>query len=116
MRTTPRRCFSAFSAFPRCSVAASQLPEATPCPSANSCYRAAVLNLNPLRDRLAGPFVPFVIYLSDGRKFAVPHRDFIAVGRGVVSIVDERDSTHTVDALHIVSISDVPPRRAKAGK
>ena len=75
-----------------------------------------MLNLNPLRDRLAGPFTPFVIHIIDGRKFEVPHRDFIAVGRGVVSIVDERDSTHTVDALHIVSISDVPPRRTRAAK
>lgn len=75
-----------------------------------------MLNLNPLRDRIAGPFVPFLIHLSDGRKFFVPHRDFIAVGKGVVSIVDERDSTHTVDALHIVSISDLPPQRAKSSK
>lgn len=75
-----------------------------------------MVNLNPLRERLAGPFVPFVIYLSDGRKFAVPHRDFIAVGKGVVSIVDERDSTHTLDALHIVSISDRPPKRTKSSK
>ena len=75
-----------------------------------------MLNLNPLRDRLAGTFLPFVIYLSDGRKFSVPRRDFIAVGKGVVSIVDDRDSTHTVDALHIVSISDPPPKRAKARK
>jgi hypothetical protein len=74
-----------------------------------------MINLNPLRDRLSGPFSPFVIHLSDGRKFPIPHRDFIAVGKGVVSIVDERDSTHTVDALHIVSISD-PPRRAKSAK
>ncbi len=73
-----------------------------------------MLNLNPIRDRLSGPFAPFVIHLSDGRKFVVPHRDFIAVGRGVVSIVDQRDSTHTVDALHIVSISDIPRKRAKA--
>jgi hypothetical protein len=73
-----------------------------------------MLNLNPIRDRLQGPFTPFVIHLTDGRKFKVPHRDFIAVGRGVVSIVDEHDSTHTVDALHIVSISDTPARRSQA--
>ena len=75
-----------------------------------------MLNLNPLRDRLADPFLPFVIHLTDGRKFLVPHRDFIAVGKGVVSIVDERDSTHTVDALHIVSISDPPPKRTRSAK
>jgi hypothetical protein len=75
-----------------------------------------MLNLNPLRDRLNGPFTPFVICLSDGRQFTVPHRDFIAVGKGVVSIVDKRDSTHTVDALHIVSISDLPPKRTKSAR
>ncbi len=66
------------------------------------------LSLEPLRDRLAERFAPFVINLSDGRKFKVPHRDFIAV--------DECDSTHTVDALHIVSISDAPPKRSKSAK
>ena len=75
-----------------------------------------MLNLNPIRDRLNGAFVPFVIHLTDGRKFEVPHRDFIAVGRGIISIVDKRDSTHTVDALHIVSICDLPGRRTKNGK
>lgn len=73
-------------------------------------------DLNRIRDRLNGPFAPFVIYLSDGRHFLIPHRDFIAVGKGVVSIVDRRDSTHTVDALQIVSISDTPPKRAKAAR
>ena len=75
-----------------------------------------MLNLNPIRDRLSGPFTPFVIHLSDGRSFTIPHRDFIAVGKGVVSIVDRRDSTHTVDALHIASISDAPARRPKAAR
>ena len=75
-----------------------------------------MLNLNPIRDRLNGPFTPFVIHLTDGRSFEIPHRDFIAVGKGVVSIVDRRDSTHTVDALHIVSICDAPPKHAKAAR
>lgn len=75
-----------------------------------------MLNLNPLRERLNGPFSPFAIHLSDGRKFEVPHRDFIAVGKGVVSIVDDRDCTYTIDALHIVSISDFPRKRAKAAR
>lgn len=75
-----------------------------------------MLNLNPIRDRLNGPFVPFRISLSDGRTFEVPHRDFIAVGKGVISIVDKRDSTHTVDALHIVSICDLPARGSKSKK
>ncbi len=75
-----------------------------------------MLNLNPLRERLNGPFSPFVIHRSDGRKFEVPHRDFIAVGKGVVYIVDEEDCTYTIDALHIVSISDRPAKRAKSAR
>ena len=75
-----------------------------------------MVNLNPLREWMATPFVPFLIHLSDRRKFLVPHRDFIAVGKGVVAIVNERDATHTVDALHIVSISDFPPKRAKTSR
>lgn len=73
-----------------------------------------MLNLKPVRDRLEGAFSPFVIHLSDGRQFLIPHRDFIAVGKNVVSIVDPHDSTHTVDALDIVSISDPPKKRRKA--
>jgi hypothetical protein len=74
------------------------------------------VNLKPIRDRLERPFSPFVIHLSDGRNFAIPHRDFIAVGKSVVSIVDRHDSTHTVDALHIVSISGPPKQRDKAAR
>ena len=75
-----------------------------------------MLNLNPLRERLSGPFSPFVIHLSDGRRFEVPHRDFIAVGKGVISIVDEEDCTYTIDALHITSISDLRIKRTKAAR
>lgn len=66
----------------------------------------SMLNLNPVRERLAQRFVPFFIHLTDGRKFRIPHPDFIAVGRGVVSVIDSRDVTHTLDALHIVSLAD----------
>lgn len=65
-----------------------------------------MLNLQPLRERLGSDFQPFTIHLSDGRSFSVPHRDFIAVGRGIVSVIDERDISHTLDALHIVSIGE----------
>ena len=72
--------------------------------------------IDQIKKRLENGFAPFVLRLSDGRRLTVPHRDFIAVGKGVVSIVDERDSTHTVDALHIVSISDPPPKHSKSAK
>ncbi len=75
-----------------------------------------MLNLKPIRDRLERPFTPFVIHLSDERSFTIPHRDFIAIGKSVISIVDRQDSTHTVDALHIVSISDPPRKGARISR
>ena len=65
-----------------------------------------MLNLKPIRDRLGPPFQPFTIRMSDGRSFDVPHPDFIAIGRGVVSVIDQEDGSHTLDALHIVSINE----------
>jgi hypothetical protein len=65
-----------------------------------------MLNLQHIRDRLWPSFQPFTIHLSDGRSFDVPHRDFIAVGRGVVSVIDQQDVQHTLDAPHIVSVND----------
>ena len=79
-------------------------------------HARAMLNLTPLRERLNGPFTPFVIHLSDGRKVAVPHRDCIAIGKDIISIVDERDRTYTIDAHYILSIADLPPRRSKAAR
>jgi len=72
-----------------------------------------MLNLKPIRERFEGPFAPFVVHVSDGRRFTIPHRDFIAVGKSVISIVDRHDSTHTVDAFDFVSLSDPPRRRDK---
>jgi hypothetical protein len=63
-----------------------------------------MLNLQHIRERLGRDFEPFTIRLSDGRRFEVPHPDFIAVGRGVVLIVDEKDNSYKFDALHIVSL------------
>jgi len=65
-----------------------------------------MLNLKPIRDRLGPSFQPFTIRTSDGRSFDVPHPDFIAIGRGIVSVIDQEDGTHTLDALHIVSINE----------
>jgi hypothetical protein len=68
-----------------------------------------MLNLKPLRDRLGPPFQPFTIRMSDGRSFGVPHSDFTAIGRGVVTVIDQEDGSHTLDALHIVSINESAP-------
>jgi hypothetical protein len=66
-----------------------------------------MLNLQHIRERLRSEFRPFIIHLSDGRSFEVPHPDFIAVGRGIVVVVDrETDGTQRIDPLHIVSLSE----------
>lgn len=63
-----------------------------------------MLNLQHVRDRLGRDFRPFKIRLSDGGSFDVPHPDFIAVGRGVILLIDAEDRSHMIDALHVVSL------------
>ena len=63
-----------------------------------------MLNLQHVRERLGPDFQPFTIRLSDGQSFDVPHPDFIAVGRGIVLLVDDQDRSHKIDASHVVSI------------
>ena len=64
------------------------------------------MNVHRIKDRLSNGFKPFAIYTSDGRKFDVPHPEFIAVGQGVVVIIDKRDRVHTIDALHITALEE----------
>jgi len=49
-------------------------------------------------------FKPFRLHLSDGRKFSVPHPEFVAVGRSVVVVIDKDDRVNTLHPLHIVSL------------
>lgn len=74
-----------------------------------------MLNLQPVRERLGPDFEPFVISLSDGRRFEIPHRDFIAVGVRVVVVLDTDDRSYKVDPLHIVSVDDVNAERNSNG-
>jgi hypothetical protein len=69
-----------------------------------------MLNLGEVRNRLGPGFQPFTIHLTDGRSFEVPHPDFLAVGRGYIVLVDHKTNrSHTIDALHIVSLDKVAP-------
>jgi hypothetical protein len=66
-----------------------------------------MLNINVIRERLGPGFKPFMVHLSDGRSYRVPHPEFIAVGRGFIVIVDEEQNVpRTIDTLHIVSIDE----------
>lgn len=64
------------------------------------------MNIDRIKRITANGFKPFTLCLSDGRKFAVPHTDFIAVGQNVVVVIGEDDHVNTIDPLHIVSIEE----------
>ena len=57
-------------------------------------------------------------YPAPGTGFVVCDKEarILAVGRGVVSVIDAEDTTHTLDALHIVSIADGVRAAKKNGK
>jgi hypothetical protein len=58
--------------------------------------------VDQIKERLQNDFHPFSLHLSNGRKFDVPHRDFIAFTAKVVVVIDEKSITHTISPLHIV--------------
>jgi hypothetical protein len=64
------------------------------------------MNTEKIKKLISNGFRPFAIRLSDGRKFNVPHPEFVAVGRNVVVVIDSHDVSHTIDALHIVSVEE----------
>lgn len=71
------------------------------------------MNVEQIRKRLHEDFSPFSIRLADGRKFLIPHQDFIAIGKYAVFVIDEEGYGIKIDPLHIVSLDDA---RAKTGK
>jgi hypothetical protein len=69
------------------------------------------VNVQRIKDKLTNGFKPFILYTSGGRRFRVPHPEFIAIGQGVVVVIDNNDRVHTLDALHITQIEDSRPKR-----
>lgn len=66
------------------------------------------MNLDRIRERLENGFKPFALELSSGKRVRVQHPDFIALGKGVVGVLGEDDSVHTLDAHHIIAMEDLP--------
>ncbi len=62
--------------------------------------------IEQIRNRLHNGFHPFTLELSNGKKFRVPHEDFIALHPKVVVVIDQRGISHTINPLHIVSIDE----------
>ena len=71
------------------------------------------VNLDHIRERLHNGFQPFAMVTTDGRRFEVPHHDFIAVGKNVVVVLDDKDHSTKIDALNIVSLEDLVVRKHK---
>jgi hypothetical protein len=74
------------------------------------------MNLDRIRERVSNGFKPFVLELSSGKRLRVPHPDFISIGRNVVVVIGKNDSICTADALHIISVEDLPASRHRKRK
>ena len=71
------------------------------------------MNTEQIRLRMRNGFKPFVLHLSDGRKFKITHPEFILVGKNVVAVLRDDDLVETVDALHIVSVENLKPSHSR---
>jgi len=60
-----------------------------------------------IRKRLEKGFEPFALRLTDGRRYAVPHRDFLAVSPKVVVVIEEDQLAVSINPIHIVSMDDL---------
>jgi len=66
------------------------------------------VNTERIRQKLSNGFRPFALQLSSGKRYLVPHPEFIMIGRNVVAVLGKDDSVTTIDALHIVAVEDLP--------
>ena len=64
----------------------------------------------------AQPFAPFVIHLADGRRFEVPHPEFVAVspdGRELLFVADDQ-GIHQFEMLLVAEIETPPPGSSRS--
>ena len=56
--------------------------------------------------REQAPFKAFTIYLSDQRRFEIPHPDFVWVMAGgrTIGVADENGAAQIVDLVHVTSL------------
>lgn len=66
--------------------------------------------IEQIRERLRNGFQPFALQLSNGKRLAVPHQDFIALHPRMVVVIDAKGISHTINPLHIVSIDEANPK------
>ena len=69
------------------------------------------MNMERVRQRLAGGFRPFCLRTSDGREYAVPYPEFVLIGRNSLAVLDSDREVATLDPLHIVATKDRPRKK-----
>ncbi|HEX9232440.1 MAG TPA: hypothetical protein VF849_00035 [Blattabacteriaceae bacterium] len=62
------------------------------------------MNLNQFRHRESNK--AFTLKLSNGDKIEIPHMDFVAIGIGILVVIDSDNIVRTIDAEHIVEITE----------
>lgn len=73
------------------------------------------MDIEGVREALhRNPFEPFAIRLADGRSLPVYHRDFVALGKRRIVVIDADDSWSIVEPLLIVSLDALP--KPKSGR
>jgi hypothetical protein len=65
--------------------------------------------IDQIRKRLQNGFEPFALGLTDGRRYEIPARDFIALSQRRVAVIDRDGLVVSINPLHIVSVDDVAP-------
>jgi hypothetical protein len=69
------------------------------------------MNLEQFRQRISGGgFHPFALRTSDGREYAVRHPEMILVAPRSLAVVDRDGEIVTLDALHLVAITNLRAR------
>ena len=71
------------------------------------------MNVEQIRKRVHEDPSAFVIRLSDGRKFPIRHQDYIAIGKHLIIVIYDDDSTVKIDPGHIVSLDDARVRNGR---
>lgn len=74
------------------------------------------MNMGRIRQRLSGGIRPFCLRTSDGHEYAVPHPEFILLGRHTLAVLDTDREVATLDPLHVVAIKDLPGEKNGASK
>jgi hypothetical protein len=69
------------------------------------------VNIQELKKRVSGGgFRPFAIRTTDGQEFAIPHPEFILIGKYSVAVRDKDGFINNLDPLHIVSARELTHR------